>query len=174
MIRGQFPQGEDMGARFEEMVEQVRLADALGFASLTKGLHYASYPLQTLNQMVFLSRMAAESRRLRLNFGIILLSLHQPLEIAEQLASLDVISNGRVIFGAGLGYREVELAAFGVKRKEIVRRFNENIEAIKRLWTEDKVSMKGSYFELLDANVSVKPVQKPHPDRKSTRLNSSH
>lgn len=163
MIRGQFPQGEDMGARFEEMVEQVRLADQLGFASLTKGLHYASHPLQTLNQMVFLSRMAAETRKLRLNFGIILLSLHQPLEIAEQLASLDVISKGRVIFGAGLGYREVELAAFGVQRKQVVRRFTENIEAIKRLWTEDKVSMKGSYFELLDANVSVKPVQKPRP-----------
>jgi alkanesulfonate monooxygenase SsuD/methylene tetrahydromethanopterin reductase-like flavin-dependent oxidoreductase (luciferase family) len=163
MIRGQFPQGDDMGARFEEMVEQVRLADELGFASLTKGLHYASYPLQTLNQLVFLSRMAAESRNLRLNFGIILLALHQPLEIAEQLASLDVISKGRVIFGAALGYREVELAAFGVQRKQIVRRFTENIEAIKRLWTEDKVSMKGTYFDLLEANVSVKPVQKPHP-----------
>jgi alkanesulfonate monooxygenase SsuD/methylene tetrahydromethanopterin reductase-like flavin-dependent oxidoreductase (luciferase family) len=163
MIRGQFPQGEDMGARFEEMVEQVRLADQLGFASLTKGLHYASHPLQTLNQLVFLSRMAAESRNLRLNFGIILLSLHQPLEIAEQLASLDVISKGRVIFGAALGYREVELAAFGVKRSQIVRRFTENIEAIKRLWTEDKVSMKGTWFDLQEANVSVKPVQKPHP-----------
>ena len=73
MIRGQFPQGDDMGACFEEMVEQVRLADQLGFASLTKGLHYASYPLQTLNQLVFLSRMAAETDKLRLNFGIILL-----------------------------------------------------------------------------------------------------
>ncbi len=163
MIRGQFSQGDDMGARFEEMVEQVRLADQLGFASLTKGLHYSSHPLQTLNQLVFLSRMAAESRNLRLNFGIILLSLHQPLEIAEQLASLDVISQGRVIFGAALGYREVELAAFGVQRKQIVRRFTENIEAIKRLWTEEKVSMKGTYFELLEANVSVKPVQKPRP-----------
>ena len=81
---------------------------------------------------LFLSRMAAETSRLRLNFGIILLALHQPLEIAEQLASLDVISKGRVIFGAALGYREVELAAFGVERKQIVRRFTENIEAIKR------------------------------------------
>ena len=163
MIRGQFPQDEDMGVRFEEMVEQVRLIDRLGFASLTKGMHYASYPLQALNQIVFHSRMAAESQNLRLNFGIILLALHMPLDIAEQLASLDVISKGRVIFGAALGYREVELAAFGVQRKQIVRRFIENIEAIKRLWTEDKVSMKGTYFDLLDANVSVKPVQKPRP-----------
>jgi alkanesulfonate monooxygenase SsuD/methylene tetrahydromethanopterin reductase-like flavin-dependent oxidoreductase (luciferase family) len=163
MIRGQFPQNEDMGTRFEEMVEQVRLVDRLGFNSVTKGMHYAQYPLQGLNQIVFLSRIAAESQRLRLNFGIILLALHKPLDIAEQLASLDVISKGRVIFGAALGYREVELAAFGVQRKEIVRRFTENIEAIKRLWTEDRVSMKGTFFELMEANVSVKPVQKPRP-----------
>ena len=163
MIRGQFPQEENMGARFEEMIEQVRLIDRLGFASLTKGMHYSSYPLQSFNQIVFHSRMAAEAPNLRLNFGIVLLSLHKPLDIAEQLASLDVISKGRVIFGAALGYREVELAAFGVQRKQIVRRFTENIEAIKRLWTEDKVSMKGFDFELLDANVSVKPVQNPRP-----------
>lgn len=163
MIRGQFPQDEDMGARFEEMVEQVHLIDRLGFASLTKGMHYASHPLQAFNQIVFHSRMAAETTRLRLNFGIILLALHKPLDIAEQLATLDVMTKGRVIFGAALGYREIELAAFGVERKQIVRRFSENIEAIKRLWTEDKVSMKGAHFELLDANVSVKPVQKPRP-----------
>ncbi len=163
MIRGQFPQNEDMGRRFNEMVEQVRLVDRLGFASLTKGMHYASYPLQALNQIVWHSRMAAESKRLRHNFGIILLALHKPLEIAEQLASLDVITGGRVIFGAALGYREVELAAFGVQRKEIVRRFTENLEAINRLWTEDKVTMKGTWFDLMEANVSVKPVQKPRP-----------
>jgi alkanesulfonate monooxygenase SsuD/methylene tetrahydromethanopterin reductase-like flavin-dependent oxidoreductase (luciferase family) len=155
MIRGQFRQDEDMGRRFEEMIEQVRLVDRLGFASLTKGMHYSSYPLQAFNQIVFHSRMAAESQRLRLNLGIVLLALHKPLDIAEQLASLDVISKGRVIFGAALGYREVELAAFGVKRKEIVRRFTENLEAIERLWTQERVSMKGTWFELLDANVSV-------------------
>ena len=90
MIRGQFSQDEDMGARFDEMVEQVRLIDRLGFASLTKGMHYSSYPLQSFNQLVFHSRMAAESQNLRLNFGIILLSLHKPLDIAEQLATLVV------------------------------------------------------------------------------------
>ena len=113
--------------------------------------------------MVFHSRMAAETTNLRHNFGIILLALHKPLEIAEQLATLDVMTNGKVIFGAALGYREVELAAFGVKRKEIVRRLTENVEAIKRLWTEDSVSMKGTFFELLDASCSVKPIQDPHP-----------
>ena len=80
MIRGQFPQGDDLGVRFEEMIEQVRLVDRLGFASLTKGMHYATHPLQSFNQLVWHSRMAAESRNLRLNFGIILLALHKPLD----------------------------------------------------------------------------------------------
>ena len=64
MIRGQFPQEEDMRIRFDEMVEQVRLIDKLGFASLTKGMHYSSSPMQVLNQMVFHSRMAAETKTL--------------------------------------------------------------------------------------------------------------
>ena len=105
MIRGQFPQEEDMRIRFAEMIEQVRLIDKLGFASLTKGMHYSSSPMQVFNQMIFHSRMAAEATNLRHNFGIILLALHKPLEIAEQLATLDVMTNGKVIFGAALGYR---------------------------------------------------------------------
>ena len=61
MIRGQFPQEEDMRIRFAEMIEQVRLIDKLGFASLTKGMHYSSSPMQVFNQMIFHSRMAAEA-----------------------------------------------------------------------------------------------------------------
>jgi alkanesulfonate monooxygenase SsuD/methylene tetrahydromethanopterin reductase-like flavin-dependent oxidoreductase (luciferase family) len=100
---------------------------------------------------------------LPLNFGIILLSLHKPLDIAENLATMDVMSGGKVIFGAALGYREVEFLAFGTSQKERVQRFEENIIAIKRLWTEDVVDMKGSHFELKGASAATKPIQKPHP-----------
>ena len=163
MLRGQFEQGEDMHARFGELMEQVRVANELGFASITKGSHYSAYPLQDFQQLPFLSRAAAEAPNLRLNAGIVLLSLHKPLDIAEQLASIDVMSGGRVIFGAGLGYREVEFQAFGSTQKERVKRFEENLEAIKRLWTEEKVDMKASHFELMGASCPMKPIQKPHP-----------
>ncbi|MEE9255845.1 MAG: LLM class flavin-dependent oxidoreductase, partial [bacterium] len=163
MLRGQFEQGEDMHARFGELMEQVRVANELGFASITKGSHYSAYPLQDFQQLPFLSRAAAEAPNLRLNAGIVLLSLHKPLDIAEQLASIDVMSGGRVIFGAGLGYREVEFRAFGSTQKERVKRFEENLEAIKRLWTEEKVDMKASHFELMGASCPMKPIQKPHP-----------
>ncbi len=163
MVRGQFEQGEDMNARFQELCEQVRLADELGFASITKGSHYSAYPLQDFQQLPFLARMAAEAPNLRLNAGIVLLSLHKPQDIAEQLASIDVMSGGKVIFGAGLGYREVEFKAFGSTQKERVKRFVENLEAIKRLWTEERVDMKASHFELIGAACPMKPIQKPYP-----------
>ena len=90
----------------------------------------------------------AEAPNLRLNFGIILLSLMKPIDVAEYLATVDVMSGGKVIFGAALGYREVEFLAFGTTQKERVKRFEENLEAIKRLWTEETVDMVGSHFEL--------------------------
>lgn len=163
MTRGQFAPGEDMAARFADLAEQARLADRLGFASLTKGSHYSAHPYQDFQQIPFLARMSAEAPNLRLNFGIVLVPLHKPLDLAEQLATIDVMSGGRVIFGAGLGYRDVEFAAFGIDQTQRVRRFEENLIAIRRLWTEATVNMVGSHFELRDASCPTKPLQKPHP-----------
>ena len=128
-----------------------------------KNSHFAGYPLQEFQQLPFLSRIMTEAPSLRLLTGIVLLSLQKPLDLAEQLASIDVMSGGRLIFGCGLGYREVEFRGFGTTQKERVPRFIENLEAVKRLWTEDHVSMKGSHFELMDATLSMKPLQKPTP-----------
>lgn len=163
MMRAQFARDDDMRQRFEELMTQARLANRLGFASLTTGMHYASAPLQLFQQLPFLARVMAEAPDLRLNFGAIILPLHKPLDIAESLATIDVMSGGKVIFSAALGYRDVESLAFGTNARQRVRRFEENLEAIKRLWTEDSVTMTGSHFELRDASVSVKPLQQPHP-----------
>jgi alkanesulfonate monooxygenase SsuD/methylene tetrahydromethanopterin reductase-like flavin-dependent oxidoreductase (luciferase family) len=145
-VRGQYHAGDDMRKRFEEVKAQVRLADQLGFSDLLTGMHYAAAPLQQYQLIPLLARLLAETERMRIITGIILLSLHKPLDIAEQLATLDVMSGGRLVFGAGLGYRDVEFKAFGTTARERVQRLEENLEAIKRLWTEDNVSMKGSHF----------------------------
>jgi alkanesulfonate monooxygenase SsuD/methylene tetrahydromethanopterin reductase-like flavin-dependent oxidoreductase (luciferase family) len=163
MMRAQFPRGDDMEARVRELVEQARVANRLGYASITKGMHYSSAPWQDLQQFPFLCRLLPEAPDMRLNFGLVLLSLHKPLDIAEQIATVDVMSGGRVIFGVALGYREVEFLAFGTTQKERVKRFEENLDAIKRLWTEDEVDMVGSHFTLRAASVATRPVQKPHP-----------
>ena len=163
MNRGQFPLGDDMRARFLEMVEQVRLADKLGFDSVMKGSHYSSHPLQEFQQVPWLSRMMAEGPNLRLIAGIVLLPLHKPLDVAEQWASVDVMSGGKLIFGIGLGYREVEFKAFGTTQKDGPKRLEESLAVIKRLWTEDTVSHKGTHFELDGASCTTKPLQKPTP-----------
>lgn len=162
-MRTQYPQGDDMVRRTEDQMAQARLADQLGFDSLLKSQHLAGYPLQEFQQVPFLGRVMAEAPNLRLLTGIVLLSLHKPLDIAEQLASIDVMSEGRLVFGSGLGYRDVEFLGFGTNQKERVPRLLENLEAIKRLWTEDHVNMKGSHFELADCTLSLKPLQKPMP-----------
>ncbi len=163
MTRGQFRPGDDMQVRFRELMEQARLANRLGFASLTKGSHYSAHPYQDFQQLPYLARVSAEAPNLRVNAGIVLVPLHKPQDLAEQLATLDVMTGGKLIFGAGLGYRDVEFKAFGTTARQKVRRFEEALEAIKRLWSEETVDMKGSHFELDGASCPLKPIQQPHP-----------
>jgi alkanesulfonate monooxygenase SsuD/methylene tetrahydromethanopterin reductase-like flavin-dependent oxidoreductase (luciferase family) len=163
MQRGVFDWGEDMASRFDELMEQARVLDALGYDSITTGSHFSTYPNREFMQIPYLCRVMAEAPNVRLNAGIVLLSLHNPLEVAENFAVMDMMSGGRVIFGCALGYRDVEYKGFGVKKGQGVARFEENLEAIKRLWTEEKVSMTGAHFELDGAVVSMPMVQSPHP-----------
>lgn len=161
--RGQNPLGDDMHARFLEACEQARLADKLGYDTLMKGSHYSAYPLLDFQQVPFLARMMAEAPNMRLCAGIVLLPLHKPLDVAETFANIDVMSGGKLIFGVGVGYREVEFQAFGTTMKGAGKRLEENLEAVKRLWTEEKVSMEGSHFNLIEASCPVKPLQQPMP-----------
>ncbi|HEX3536381.1 MAG TPA: LLM class flavin-dependent oxidoreductase, partial [Stellaceae bacterium] len=130
---------------------------------IVKGSHYSAHPFQSVQQVPFLAQVAAIAPKLRLICGLVLLPLHKPLDLAEQLATLDIMSNGKLVFGCGIGYREVEFKAFGVPRGGLGARFEEGLEAVRRLWTEEFVTMKGSHFELDRANCTVKPVQKPTP-----------
>ena len=163
MLRGQYPFGSDMVLMAEELIEQARMADRLGYASITKGSHYSTPDYQALQQFPILARLTGEVKRARLNAGIIILPLHKPLDIAEQMATLDILSNGRMIFGVGIGYREVEFNAFGTTQKDRGKRTTENLIAIKKLWSEECVTMSGTHFELNEAVCWPKPIQKPNP-----------
>ena len=163
VVRGQAEEGEDISRRFQETLAFVRLADTLGYNSVTKTAHYSAHPFQMLQLVPMLARFAAEAPNMRLNAGVLLLPLLSPLHVAEEFATLDVITGGKIILGVGLGYRDVEFKAFGVPRNQRAKRFEANLTAIKRLWTEDKVTMKTPYFELEEASCSPHPIQKPHP-----------
>ncbi|HET6184283.1 MAG TPA: LLM class flavin-dependent oxidoreductase [Acetobacteraceae bacterium] len=163
LMRGQHQAEDDIVARHRDDLALVKTAETLGFDAVGRAAHYSTAPLQMVSQVPFLAQAAALAPRLRLITSVVLLPMQKPLDIAEQLASLDVMSEGKLIFGAGVGYREVEFKSFGTSYKEAGRRFEENLDAVKRLWTEPSVTMKGSHFELDAASCSVSPVQKPMP-----------
>jgi len=162
-VMPQHPRTDDPVVRFREVVEQVRLARDTGFDVIAAGHHYLSPPYQSLQSMPLLSRLAAESGSMDLCFSVLLLALLNPVQIAEEVASLDIMSEGRVVFGIGLGYREVEYEGFGVSLRDRVPRMLEALDLVKRLWTEEVVTFEGRFFQLHDATCTIRPVQKPHP-----------
>jgi alkanesulfonate monooxygenase SsuD/methylene tetrahydromethanopterin reductase-like flavin-dependent oxidoreductase (luciferase family) len=149
--------------RFREHIEQVQAARDAGFDLIAMGQHYLSTPFQEMQTIPSLARLAAEAGAMRVAATVLLLPLHNPVDVAEQVATMDTICEGRFIFGIGLGYRDEEYEAFGVRREERVARFVEGLQVIKRLWSEEEVTHHGRFFHLTKAHMVLKPVQKPHP-----------
>jgi alkanesulfonate monooxygenase SsuD/methylene tetrahydromethanopterin reductase-like flavin-dependent oxidoreductase (luciferase family) len=163
LVSKQHPSGVSMVERFREHVDQVRAAREAGFDLIVMGQHYLSTPFQELQTLPALARLAAEAGTMRVGATVLLLPLLNPVDVAEQVATLDVICEGRFICGVGLGYREEEYEAFGVRRGQRVARLVESLDVIKRLWTEEEVTHRGRFFQLTRARMLLKPVQTPHP-----------
>jgi alkanesulfonate monooxygenase SsuD/methylene tetrahydromethanopterin reductase-like flavin-dependent oxidoreductase (luciferase family) len=163
IVSKQHPPGVSMVDRFREHIEQVRAARDAGFDLIVMGQHFLSTPFQEMQSLPALARLAADAGTMRVGATVILLPLLNPVDVAEQVATLDVITEGRFIFGVGLGYREEENEAFGIAPKERVGRLVEGLEVIKRLWSGDEVTHHGRFFHLTRARMMLRPVQRPHP-----------
>jgi alkanesulfonate monooxygenase SsuD/methylene tetrahydromethanopterin reductase-like flavin-dependent oxidoreductase (luciferase family) len=163
LLCSQFPAGDDPAARFEEQVQQVRFARDSGFDGVFASQHYLAHPFQYLHPLPVLARMVAEAGNMRIGTSITLLALPSPVDLAEELATLDVIIGGRLIVGVGLGYRDVEFDAFGVPPDQRLRRFLDNLDLMRRLWTQDEVSSDSRHAYLKDVPVALRPAQHPHP-----------
>ena len=159
---GQQPRGTDMRQSFGEIVEYVRSARDLGFDFIYQGQHYLTSPYQQLQTMPLLARLAAETGDMSI-VATLLVPLHHPVDLAERIATMDVITNGRFILAAALGYRDDEYDAFAVNPKRRVSRYMECLELMRKLWTEEKVTYTGQHFQVKDAEMVLKPMQKPHP-----------
>ena len=110
-----------------------------------------------------LGAIAARTDTLRLGTSVALLPLDHPLDVAEEVATVDQLSNGRVRLGAGLGYRPYEYDALGLDFHTRGRRMEECLEIVQRAWTEEKISFHGEFFDFDDVAVLPKPVQQPRP-----------
>jgi alkanesulfonate monooxygenase SsuD/methylene tetrahydromethanopterin reductase-like flavin-dependent oxidoreductase (luciferase family) len=145
------------------LIEQVSVAADVGFDAISMGDHYNIPGLQRLNQVPALARLSAEAKGCAVGTAVMLLGLRHPVTVASELASLDVLNGGKSFAAFGLGYRDEELKAFHLTKKQRFRRFIEGVEIIKRLWTEDHVNFSGEAFTLTDVTVDPKPLQKPRP-----------
>jgi alkanesulfonate monooxygenase SsuD/methylene tetrahydromethanopterin reductase-like flavin-dependent oxidoreductase (luciferase family) len=106
---------------------------------------------------------AARTKRLRIGTGVSLAPFYNPLRLAEEVALLDVLSGGRVNWGAGRGFESGEFKAFGIPGEESAARFHETVAIVLKAWTSDKLSYQGKYFNYDAIEVLPKPLQAPHP-----------
>jgi probable F420-dependent oxidoreductase len=106
---------------------------------------------------------AACTQRLRLGCAVLVSTVHSPVHLARSMATLDQLSGGRVDVGVGTGGGQQQFAAFGIGAERYAARFAESIVVMKALWTQQRVSFAGEFWQLTDAAMEPKPVQKPHP-----------
>ncbi|HEY7572713.1 MAG TPA: TIGR03619 family F420-dependent LLM class oxidoreductase [Nitrososphaeraceae archaeon] len=116
-----------------------------------------------LESVTTLTYAAAVTKRLHLGIAVLLIAQRNPIDLAKALSSLDILSNGRLIVGVGLGASTQHYPAYGLTPESRVTRFRENLEIMKRLWTEDKVTLNGRFSHLENISMQPKPVQRPHP-----------
>jgi alkanesulfonate monooxygenase SsuD/methylene tetrahydromethanopterin reductase-like flavin-dependent oxidoreductase (luciferase family) len=150
--------------RYRDTLEQSVHAEALGFESVWPVEQHFNADLSiTPAPLLLLAALAERTRTLRLGIAIVLLPLSHPIRVAEEIATLDVLSNGRVEFGIGRGSIPTHFAGFGVPQGESRDRFDEALEVIVQAWTDERVSHAGRFFKIDNISVVPKPVQQPHP-----------
>ena len=142
--------------------EQVRLARDLGFHDVSAGQHFLSQPYQMLQPVPLLARIAADAGEMRVCSGILLLTLLNPVEVAENAATLDAITDGRFVLGLGLGYRQEENDAFGLPARRLSI-FEQKLDVVRRLLEGEVVTAEGHGFKLEQQQLARSPTQAAAP-----------
>lgn len=140
----------------EGMFRIARTADAVGFDQVLTAQHYLADFTQ-LQQLPFLARLTAEVETTEIATGITLLPFYHPIEIAEQIATIDALHDNETVFGVGAGYRDKEFESFGIPKRERVPRLVEGLELTQRLLTEESVTYDGEFYSVTDATIPVRP-----------------
>lgn len=150
--------------RYEETLAQIELADELGFETAWLAELHFHRPLSIMSApLLVAAALARRTRRIRLGIAVNVLPLHHPIRCAEEAATLDMLSGGRMEFGAGRGALAMHFEGFNVPQPEASERFLEGLEIIKKAWSEESFSFRGKYFTIQELSVVPKPVQRPHP-----------
>lgn len=154
----------DSSQGFKEYVDYCVEAEALGYTSIFTVEHHFTGFGQVSATLNLLTWVAARTSTLRLGTAVTVLPWHNPVLLAEQAATLDLLSGGRLEFGVGKGYRQPEFSGFCIPMAEADERFEEGLEIILKSWTsEERFSHRGKYWHFEDIIVEPPTAQKPHP-----------
>jgi alkanesulfonate monooxygenase SsuD/methylene tetrahydromethanopterin reductase-like flavin-dependent oxidoreductase (luciferase family) len=153
----------ELATVFARALERIEIMDQTGFDAVWLAEHhFSSFSVCPSVHMVG-TLAAARTKRLRIGTGVSLAPFYHPLRLAEEVALLDVLSGGRVNWGAGRGFARVEFENFGVPPEESTSRFHEAVEIVLRAWSEDRLTFAGKHFRFDGVEVLPKPIQQPHP-----------
>lgn len=157
------PAGANLALRVDEVVAEAKLAESVGFDSCFFGEHHQDKDGFLPSPLIVSAAVAAQTTRLKLGTSVILLPLHHPVRLAEDVITLDIVSRGRFILGVGLGYQPVDFRTFDIPVGQRVSRFEEGIEIIRRCWSGARFDFSGEHFELADIAVRPHPYSDPPP-----------
>lgn len=165
LFTGQIPRSSDRSftEEYADIVELSRLAERVGFDSVWVSEHHGSGDGYLPSLLPMLAAIATATERVQLGTGVMLTPFHHPLRLAEDAAVVDLVSNGRLILGLGLGWREEEFRMFGVPVRERVRRTNETVEILRKAWTGEPFTHEGKAFSFDTVKITPRPAQEPGP-----------
>lgn len=160
----QLPDPQAQVRYYKEALEQVLWAEQLGFDSVWVTEHHFSRHGIVSATLSLLAYLAGVTKTIRLGTGVTVLPFHNPIELAEQAATVDLLSDGRLDFGVGRGFQWGEYHKLNIPMEESNRRFDETMEVITRAWTSEKpFDHSGEFWTFNDMTVHPRPIQKPHP-----------
>ena len=157
------PRGDDLDRCVQEAIAEAELAEDCGFHGFFFGEHHQDQDGFLPSPLIVCSAVAARTKRIQIGTSVLLLPLHHPLHVAEDVVTLDVISGGRFVLGVGLAYQEADFRAFGIEKKHRVGRFEEALEILEKAWTGERFTYKGKHFDIDDVRVLPRPIQQPGP-----------
>jgi alkanesulfonate monooxygenase SsuD/methylene tetrahydromethanopterin reductase-like flavin-dependent oxidoreductase (luciferase family) len=155
--------GRASSVLYGETLDQIVLAEELGFDDIWLSEHHFIDDGYLPSCLPVAAAIAARTRRVTIGTNVLLTPFHHPIRLAEDCAVVDLISNGRFILGAAVGYRLEEFATFGVDRRRRGSITEEAVEVMLQCWTEDEFSYHGSHFHFDAVRCTPKPVQRPIP-----------
>ena len=147
----------------EAVMEKIELGDTLGIDEIWIGEHHFTRHGLVSGIFSMLGNVAQRTKNARIGSAIVVLPWRSPIQVAEEAATIDILSGGRLTLGVGAGYQALEFNGMGVDITEARARFREYVEVIYGCWKDEPLTFKGTFIDVEDLNVLPKPVQKPIP-----------